>query len=215
VNEVRDIREAKGQTLTQQLDSLKREIDLHPESTDLRLKKAAVNIELAQWDYAVEEYDRVLRLDPHNLAALFYRAYCHTSLRRYPLARQDYETLLRQQPRHLEARLGLATVCEKSGRHTEAFDHYNLLVQQFPDSAICYAARAAYETSSRQYDAALYDWDQAITLQPQNADYVVSKVDVLLTLQRQEEARKTLNEALHRGIPRGILLEWFKKVGRT
>jgi len=215
VNEVRDIREVKGQTLTQQLDSLKREIDLHPESTDLRLKKAAVNIELAQWDYAVEEYDRVLRLDPHNLAALFYRAYCHTSLRRYPLARQDYETLLRQQPRHLEARLGLATVCEKSGRHTEAFDHYNLLVQQFPDSAICFAARAAYETSSRQYDAALYDWDQAITLQPQNADYVVSKVDVLLTLQRQEEARKTLNEALHRGIPRGILLEWFKKVGRT
>ena len=201
------------QSWRQRLDSLNREIDRQPESTDLRLKKAAVNIELGQWDYAVEEYDRVLRLDPRNLAALFYRAYCHTSLRRYPLARRDYEALLRQQPRHLEARLCLATVCEKSGRDAEAFDHYNLLVQQFPDSAVCYAARAAYETSHRQYDTALYDWDQAISLQPKNADYVVSKVDVLLTLQRRDDARQVLNDALRRGIPRALLREWLQKVG--
>ena len=41
------------QSWRQRLDSLNREIDRQPESTDLRLKKAAVNIELGQWDYAV------------------------------------------------------------------------------------------------------------------------------------------------------------------
>ena len=195
----------------QQLDSIRREIEKQPESVDLRLKKAALNIELGQWDYAVEEYDRVLRGDPHNLAALFYRAYCHTSQRRYPLARQDYETLLRHQPRHLEARLCLATVCERMRRDAEALDHYNLLVQQYPDSAICYAARAAYETSHRQYDTALYDWEKAVELQPRNADYVVSKVDVLLMTGRREEARQTLDEGVRSGIRRGLLMEWYKR----
>ena len=202
---------AQQQSLRQQLDSLSREIRLHPQSTDLRLKKAAVNIELGQWDYAVEEYGEVLKLDAQDLAALFFRAYCYTNLRRYPLALQDYQALLRLQPRHLEARLGLAMVCEKMGRSMDALDHYNLLVQQYPDSAVCYAARAAYETSRRQYDVALYDWDEAISRRPLNADYVVSKVDVLLTLRRNDEARQTLEEAVKRGIPTGMFHEWFEK----
>ena len=51
------------------LATLNRLIDNNPRSTDLRLKKAAVNIELGQWEYAVEEYGRVLQLDKKNLAA--------------------------------------------------------------------------------------------------------------------------------------------------
>ena len=45
------------------LTALNRLIDNQPQSTDLRLKKAAVNIELEQWEYAIEEYGRVLGID--------------------------------------------------------------------------------------------------------------------------------------------------------
>ena len=48
-----------AQTPEQWRDSLtvlSKAIVQHPQSIDLRLKKAAVNIELSQWDYAVEEY---------------------------------------------------------------------------------------------------------------------------------------------------------------
>ena len=51
-------------------------------SSDLHLRKAAVNMELKQWEYAVDEYGLVLQKEPDNPAALFYRAYANTHLRR-------------------------------------------------------------------------------------------------------------------------------------
>ena len=43
-------------------------INKNPSNTDLRLKKAEANINLSQWEYAVQEYGYVLRLDNRNLA---------------------------------------------------------------------------------------------------------------------------------------------------
>lgn len=193
------------------LAALNRQIDRQPQSTDLRLKKAAVNIELNQWEYAIEEYGNVLRIEPSNLAALFYRAYAHTTLRHYGLARADYESFLKIAPINLEARLGLATVCERMGRITDAMDELNRAVQMFPDSAVAYAARALFETGQKQYEPALYDWTEAIRRRPDNTAYVVSKVDLLLQLGRRKEARRELDDAIRRGEPRSALKEWFDR----
>ena len=43
------------------LNSLNRKIELSPYNTDLHLRKAAVNLELQQWEYAVDEYTLILR----------------------------------------------------------------------------------------------------------------------------------------------------------
>lgn len=193
------------------LATLNRQIAQHPQSTDLRLKKAAVNIELNQWEYAIEEYGHVLQLEPNNLAALFYRAYAQTTLRHYGLARADYETFLRIAPFNMEARLGLATVCERMGRKTDAMDELNRAVQMFPDSAVVYAARALFETNINQHEAALYDWTEAIKRAPGNTGYVVSKVELLITLDRKKEARQELNEAVRRGESYSTLKEWFDR----
>jgi tetratricopeptide (TPR) repeat protein len=193
------------------LSSLSRLIERYPRSTDLRLKKAAVNIELGQWDFAVEEYGHVLRLDDKNLAALYYRAYAQVHQRRYTLARNDYESFLRLQPMNMEARLGLAMVNEKLGRKTEALDNYNDLVQMFPDSAVCFAARASYETTLKQYEVALFDWDEAIRCAPQNVDYIVTKISLLLQMKRHADAREEIEKALRRGVPRGVLKEWIDR----
>ena len=208
----------RAQTSQQWRDSLvvlNRQIEQYPRSTDLRLRKAAVNIELGQWEYAVEEYGNVLRIEPGNLAALYYRAYGNTHLRQYRLARSDYESFLQIAPVHMDARLGLAMVFEKMGRKTDALDQYNQLVQMFPDSVVCYAARASYEAALGLWDVALYDWDEAISRQPVNADYVVTKVELLVKLERWREAREEIEKALRRGIPRGVLKAWLDKLPKT
>ena len=160
-------------------------INKAPKNISLRLLKAEANINLQQWDYAVQEYGYVLRLDEQNLAALFFRAFCHTQLRHYDLAKFDYETFLTIQPEHFEAHLGLAHTLQKMGKKTDAFDELNRIVQLFPDSADAYAARAAYETEQKQYEAAVYDWDEALRLQPENVEYAISKVDALIRLGRR------------------------------
>lgn len=205
---------ASAQTPKQWRDSISvliEQINLHPKNVDLRLKKAEANINLSQYDYAAEEYSKVLKQDERNLAALYFRAYCYTQLRQYSMARADYDAFLAIQPEHLEAHLGLARVLQLLNRRADAVDELNRCVQMFPDSADAYAARAAYETQLKQYDAALYDWDEALRLRPNDASLTVSKVDVLLNLGRILEAREALDKAVKQGTTRAALREWYDK----
>ena len=191
------------------LTVLNKQIATSPWSTDLHLRKAAVNLELKQWQYAVEEYALVLKREPNNPAALFYRAYANTHLRRFDLARNDLNDLLAYLPRHFEARLSLAVVLQQMGRKQEALDELNQTIQMHADSAVAYAARANLERQMKHDDAALYDWERAEQLDPKDPTFVVSHVDLLLVLERREEARRVLDAAVKRGIPKGMLLEWY------
>jgi len=179
---------------------------------DTLLRQAAASLEKRQWDYAVEKYGRVLELDDKNLAARYFRAYAHTRLRQYDWAKSDYEDFLRLVPRHFEAELGLAYVYEKLGKRRDALDAYNRIVQHFPDSASAYAARAVYEQANDLAEVALYDWERAINLAPSNADYMISRVDLLITLGRRDEARKALDAMRRQGIAEGSLREWYRKL---
>jgi len=203
---------AQAQTPREWRDSVSYLIEAirqNPKSIDLRLKKAEANINLQQWEYAVQEYGYVLRLDERNLAALYFRAFCHSQLKHYDLARVDYEAFLALQPLHFESHLGLAHTLQKLGRQTETLDALNRIVQLFPDSADAYAARAAYETERRLYDVALYDWDEAIRRKQGKVEYVVSKVEILIRQGRCREAREALDAAVMKGTPRGALKEWY------
>lgn len=193
------------------LEVLNAKIGRDPNNLDLHLLKAEANINLEQWDYALAEYGKILHVDEKNLAALYFRAFVHSHQNHYDLAKVDYEAFLRMQPQHFEARLGLAHVLQKMGRKTDTFDELNRIVQMFPDSADAYAARAAFETELKQYNVALYDWDEAIRRKPLNEGFVVSKADILITLYRMDEARHCLNDAIKRGIPRYALKEWLDK----
>ena len=183
-----------------------------PKNTDLRLKKAEANINLQQWEYAVEEYGYVLRIDDRNLAALYFRAYCQSKLRHYDMAKADYEAFLAMEPKHLEARLGLAHVLQKMGRKTDTFDELNRIVQLVPDSADAYASRAAYEMEQKLYDVAVFDWDEAISRKPAKVEYAVSKVDALIRQGRRKEARQLLDALVVQGTPRGALKEWYDQL---
>ena len=193
------------------LEVLNAKIGKDPNNLHLHLLKAEVNINLEQWDYALAEYGKILHADEKNLAALYFRAYVHMQQKHYDLARVDYESFLLIEPQHFEARLGLAHVIQKLGRKTETMDALNRLVQMFPDSADAYAARAAYETELKQYETALYDWDEAIRRKPLHSGFVVSKADIFIKLYRMDEARKELNAAIKRGVPRYALKEWLDK----
>ena len=196
------------------LTVLNRQIAESQWSTDLHLRKATANLELKQWEYAIDEYALVLQHEPRNPAALFYRAYANTHLRRFDLARNDLNDLLIMFPSHFEGRLSLAVVLQQQGHHQDALDQLNQAIEQHADSAVAYAARANLERVMKQDESGLYDWQRAEELSPRDPIYVVSHVDLLLVLERREEARRVLDAAVRRGIPRGMLQEWYQKTKR-
>ena len=195
-------------------DSLRQAMETlsyHPDSIDLMLKKASWNMQLEQWQYAKEEYDKVLRLQPGNVAGLFYRAYANDRLRRYKFARLDYETLLGIVPGNFEAQLGLALVNQKDSHFTEALDGINRLVTAFPDSAVAWAARAGMENERGQLELAEYDYSEALKRDPGNQDYLLNRADLLIKLKRKDDARRDLDAIVKMGTPKMALKEWYDK----
>lgn len=200
------------QSLRDSLAAATEALAYHPDSVDLRLKKAAWNVELEQWQYAKDDYDRVLRKEPDNVAALYYRAFVNEKLGRYNFARLDYQNLIRLVPGNFEIQLGYALLNQKDHHYTEAMDQMNLLVSQYPDSALAYAARAGMEVERGQYELASYDYEEAILRDGTNTDYILAHADVLITLGRKEKARKQLDRLVALGIPRGSLKDYYKRL---
>ena len=207
----------KESSLTQKewrdsLSVLNRQIMSSQYSSDLYLRKAAVNLELQQWDYAIETYNDILRREPSNPAALFYRGYANGKQRRYELAANDYRSFLKVAPENVDGMFALAYILIKQGKNKEAMDNYNRIIEIFPDHSVAYASRAILEAQDGFLDAALMDWDKAIEYDSKNIDYIVSKADLLIRMNRKNEARLTLDEAVRKGAPRGHLQEYYNKV---
>ena len=186
----------------------------HPDSIDLRLKKAAWNIQLEQWNYAKDELDKVLFLNQTNIAGLFYRAFVNEKLKRYNFARHDYQNLLVLVPGNFQAQLGLALLNEKDQHHTEAYDGINNLIEQYPDSAVAYAARGGMEKERGMLELAAYDYAEAMRLDSTNQDYIVSHVDLLITLGRKLEAYDDLRRLQALGVQPGQLQDFYARLRR-
>ena len=193
------------------LNILNQQIAQSPYSADLHMRKAAINLELQQWEFAVDEYKTVLQHDENNLTALFYRAYAYTHLRRYDLAKNDYNDLLLIVPTHMEARIGLSYVYQLMGKRNDALDLLNIVVEQHPDSIAGYVARASLETDMQRYETALYDWEEVIKREPDHTDYRLSYIDVLIRLGRNEAARRELDRLAGRGVNQGILRDFSSR----
>ena len=206
-----------GQTYDQLRDSLEAATKLclkFPDDNDLRLKKASWNILLEQWAYAQKEYDIILSREPANVAALYYRAFTNEKLNRYNFARKDYETMLKIVPGNFNGQLGLALLNQKDMHYTEAMDMINSLVEQYPDSAVAYAARAGMEAERNMLELAEYDYTEAISREPSNTDYILNRFDVRLRLGKKKEARDDLELAVKAGIPRPALADYFARCAR-
>lgn len=204
----------KAQTQKQWRDSLSvinNMLAKHPDSIKLQLQKANINLQLLEWEDAAKTCSEILMKDTTNLSALYYRAYANNNMRRYELAKNDYEDFLKISPRNMEARLGLAYTYIQLKRNTQALDQLNNLVEMFPDSSVVYAARAELEKDMKAYEVALYDCDEALKREPDNQDYVISKVEVLICLDRKREAKALLDRLVRSGVARGALKEMYAK----
>lgn len=205
---------ANAQTYNDLRDSLEvatAQLRKFPDNINLRLNKASWNMLLEQWDYAKEEYDKVLERDPKNVAALYYRAYVYEKQHKYKFARKDYETMLSIVPNNFNGQLGLALLCQKDMRSSEAMDRLNILIEQYPDSAVAYAARAGIEAERGMNEVAEYDFSEAMRLDPSNSDYILNRADIRIKMGMKKQAREDLDRAVQMGVPRPALVEMYAR----
>ena len=87
-----------------------------------------------------------------------------------------------------------------------------MLVEQFPDSAVAYAARAGMELERKQYLLAEYDYTQALLRDPTNEEYILSRIHIYIVGQRWTEARRDLDLLVSCGVPRTSLQAYYEAI---
>lgn len=213
------------QELRDSLSMINRLIEEHPRAYKLRLRKAALNIDLGQWQYALDEYTNVLEMQPTNLTALYYRGFVNQHLQRWAFARKDYEQLLKVDPQNEHAMMGLILTNIADDHKTEAFDGANRLVELYPDNATSYSVRSDVEEQLGMHAAALEDIQHAIKIEdvdvqkkyPHSMDddiasYQLSAFSLYMHFGKKKDARSCLDYLVSQGIPRASLYDYYKQL---
>ena len=213
------------QELRDSLSMINRLIEQHPNAYKLKLRKAALNIEFGEWEYALDEYNKVLEIVPDNPTALYYRGYVYQHLRRFADARRDYERLLLAEPQNEHALMGLILTNLEDNRITEAFDGANRMVEMFPSSAQAYAVRAEVERHENMVSPALEDIRKAIEIEdvevqkkyPITVDdditaYQLTAFELYMQQKDHKAARGCLDYLIKNGVPRAYLNNYYTRL---
>lgn len=213
------------QELRDSLNMINGLIEQHPKAYKLKLRKAALNIEFGEWEYALDEYTKVLEIVPDNPTALYYRGYVLQHLRRYAEARRDYERLLLIDPQNEHALMGLILTNLEDKRVTEAFDGANRMVELFPQSAQAYATRAEVERNRNMISPAIEDIEKAIEIEDVNVQkkypitvddditaYQLTAFELYMQQKDYKSARSSLEYLVKNGVARAYLNNYYMRL---
>lgn len=113
----------------------------------------------------------------------------------YAKAREYFEKALEEtllQELNADIRMYLADALECEGDYAVAVGVYDTLLEEEPDYAAGYRARAYMNYILGAYEKSLSDYDKAIMLEPANFDLYFGKYNVLGKLGKQQEQKELL-----------------------
>ena len=181
------------------LDSYTAGLSLQPKNAELMLDRAALHYRMGNEGRALNDYSDVIDLQPENMEALLVRAHIYSAMHDYKRARADYDAMIRIDPLNEKAYIGLILLNDCDGRPREAMEQMNGLIMVYPNHAMLYAIRGGIEQRRLQYEAALRDLNKAIEMEPENADFYVSRATLYLDMKKRKLARLDTQMAVKLG----------------
>lgn len=121
----------------------------------------------ANYDQAIQDFDRALSLKPDTVEALNNRGLAYEQKGDFDRAMQDYDEAIRLQPGYASAfnNRGLL-YAERKGDHNRAIKDFDQAIRLRPDFAEALSNRAHSYYATGDYDHALEDYAHAIKLEP-------------------------------------------------
>lgn len=191
-------------------------LNFAPRAVPILMNRATLYMELGQEDRARVDYSLVIDLEPHHQEALLMRAYIYMRQHNYKASKADYDTLLALAPTHYNGGLGLATLEQQSGKPAAALtilDEMILQAKDLPASqrAVLYTARADVANDMAHPDAALIDLEEAIRLDPSQAEAYLIRGQIYLDQKKKAQARQEFEKAIAHGVPRADLRDLLQQ----
>ncbi len=170
---------------------------------DPRHKEARSNLGVLhslarRWEAAIDEFKQSLESDPSYYPASLHLAQVYLRRGRLDEAEEILRSVLDQNPYLPEACNGLAIVLEEKGESREAEALYRKAAQLNHEYVIPLRNLAALYHERKEFDQAIEVGREAISKMPGHPNGYLALARVYTTMDRLEEARVLLREALRR-----------------
>ena len=131
--------------------------------------------ELRDYNGAIADYTRAIRLKPDDANAYYNRGNAKRELGQHFAAIADYDTAIRLKPDDANAYLNRGVAKAQLGQHFAAIADYDTAIRLKPDDADAYYNRGNAKRELGQHFAAIADYDTAIRLKPDDANAYLNR----------------------------------------
>ncbi len=150
----------------------------------------------AQFDKALERYNRALELRPDDPMTINNRGATLGSLKRYDHALADYNRSLELRPDDPDTLYNRGHTLDDLQRYDESLVDYNRSLELRPDDPNTLNNRGVTLDNMMRYEEALADYNRALELRPGDPVTLNNRGVTLTNLQRYDEALADYNRAL-------------------
>jgi tetratricopeptide (TPR) repeat protein len=124
----------------------------------------------------------------------------------YQQATESIQQCLKVNPDNPQVQLLYGKILLASGQRSKASEQFELALKSDKKLAEGWYWLGVVAEESREYDRACEDYIEASLLKPSNVDYILAVVDVLVALNKSEQAVELLNAKM-KAMPRNVSLK--------
>ena len=148
-----------------------------------------------KFDKAIENYDRVLVLDPRNIDALFNKAYSYGEIAEHEKAIEYYKKALEIRPSP-DVLCNLCNEYLAIGDDKKEFECLEKALKIDPDFVGALSNMGAYYIRKKKYEIALEYLEKALKIDPKNANAMYNKACVKALMGEKDEAINLLERVI-------------------
>ena len=137
--------------------------------------RGCIDEALADDTSAIEDYSKVLELEPDDAETYFIRGRTYGNSQKYEQALADYSAALRLKPEDAEAYYRRGHVFEEESRHREAVEDYDTCLRLDPTNIAAYEMRAISYVNLGNAREATHDKESAARLRATSLSSIWTK----------------------------------------
>ena len=169
--------------------------------TDTYYYRGIAYLRKKDYDLATEDFNKVVELDPEHAETYYYRGLVYLFKGNFDdLAIENLNKAIELNSDYADAYYYRGAAYDFKGELDLAIEDYNKAIQLNPDDPSVYNNRGTVYFSKGELDLAIEDYNKAIQLNSDHANSYYNRAEVLLHLQKWNQAKADLITAKNKGM---------------
>ena len=158
------------------LENITQAIQVNPNYYDAYVVRASlIYPQLGKHQEIIEDYGKILELDPDNVEAYNNRGYIQANLGNYTEALKDYERAIDIDNKCIQARLNRGLLYSSRKKYQNAIADFNRVIQIDAHNADAYNNRGLIYYYQNDYQRAVADFNMALKLAPNHVNAYLNR----------------------------------------